>query len=631
MRYAALVGSFLFLVFAGCAVAPTASPTPEGGSTIKGMVYGGQQPIVGAHVYLFAANTSGYGGPGIAASSNNASISLLNAPTTGYADSIGAYVQTDAGGNFSVSGDYLCTPGQQVYLYVLGGNPGAGTNSGAGLMAILGTCPATATFAASVPFVIVNEVSTIAAAYSFAGFASDATHISSSGTPLALKSISNAFATSSNLYNLAGGLTALTYTPAGNGIVPQSEIHTLANILATCINSSGPASLQCATLFNNASSAGSSGTVPTETATAAINIAHNPSNAVAALFLLSSGAAPFQPFLTSSPSDFTLAIQFSGLQSSTQRGNAAIDSQGNVWSVNNANSVTKLSNLGAVLSPAAGFTGGGLGLPLTIAIDLNDNAWISAFYQLGSGRVIEFSNDGVVLSGANGYSGGGLVEPDGIAIDGSGNAWVADYEGGVTKLSSSGAPLSGVYGYSGGGLHNPMAIAIDGSGNAWVTNGNNSITQISNSGTFLSGSSGYIGGGVYNALSLAIDHAGNAWIANSGGNSVTKLSKNGAPLSGASGFTGGGLSSPQSIAIDGAGNAWTGSQTLVEISNSGVILSGSSGYNTGSSGLLTVAIDGAGNIWLQNQYGVTELVGAAIPVVTPLSAGVATNSLGSRP
>jgi hypothetical protein len=51
------------------------SQTPLADVALTGTVYGGQQPLVGAHVYLFAANTTGYGGAGIAGSSSNASVS----------------------------------------------------------------------------------------------------------------------------------------------------------------------------------------------------------------------------------------------------------------------------------------------------------------------------------------------------------------------------------------------------------------------------------------------------------------------------------------------------------------------------------------------------------------------------
>ena len=131
-----------------------------------------------------------------------------------------------------------------------------------------------------------NEVSTVAAAYAMAGFATDATHVGSSGTALALTGIANAFANAANLETLGTGV-ALATTPAGNGTVPQAEINTLGNILAACVNSTGgdgPPSLRRATtLFTNALSSGTTGTLPTDTATAAINIAHNPGVNVASV------------------------------------------------------------------------------------------------------------------------------------------------------------------------------------------------------------------------------------------------------------------------------------------------------------------------------------------------------------
>ena len=80
------------LALTGCALETTAPSVPEQvtGATIQGIAHGGQQGIVGAHVYLFAATTTGYGGAGIAASSANASTSLLKVADTGLSDSIGA-------------------------------------------------------------------------------------------------------------------------------------------------------------------------------------------------------------------------------------------------------------------------------------------------------------------------------------------------------------------------------------------------------------------------------------------------------------------------------------------------------------------------------------------------------------
>jgi hypothetical protein len=125
MRAAIALTLCLPLVLTGCSFSPTAEPSADAGLAIQGAVHGGQQPINGAHVYLFAANTTGNAGPGIAASSSNASVSVLSG--TGNSDSLGSYALTDASGNFSITGKYSCTPNTQVYLYSLGGNPGLGT------------------------------------------------------------------------------------------------------------------------------------------------------------------------------------------------------------------------------------------------------------------------------------------------------------------------------------------------------------------------------------------------------------------------------------------------------------------------------------------------------------------------
>jgi len=113
---------------------------------------------------------------------------------------------------------------------------------------------------------------------------------------------------------------------------------------------------------------------------------------------------------------------------------------GNAWVTNDTgNTVTKLSNTGAVLSGANGYTVGGLNGPYAIAIDGAGNAWVPNF-QVNT--VTELSNTGAVLSGTGHYTGGGLTEPDGIAIDGSGNVWVANFTGNtVTEMVGIGSPV----------------------------------------------------------------------------------------------------------------------------------------------------------------------------------------------
>jgi len=95
--------------------------------------------------------------------------------------------------------------------------------------------------------------------------------------------------------------------------VPQAKIQMLANILSVCINSDSPTSAGCKTLFANARSFGSSGIVPEDTATAAINIARNPHANIAVLYGLQPKlSAPFQPALESAPPDFDLAVASEG-------------------------------------------------------------------------------------------------------------------------------------------------------------------------------------------------------------------------------------------------------------------------------------------------------------------------------
>src|ERR1700689_1530621 len=105
------------MLLSGCTLSTTAAPSPESGAgaAITGRVMGGQQPLVGARVYVLQTNTTGYGGTGIAASSSNKSISLLtNVPGSTTLDTSGGptngdyYVTTGAGGAFSITGDYSC-------------------------------------------------------------------------------------------------------------------------------------------------------------------------------------------------------------------------------------------------------------------------------------------------------------------------------------------------------------------------------------------------------------------------------------------------------------------------------------------------------------------------------------------
>jgi streptogramin lyase len=620
-----LLASSCVLVLSGCSGMPGANSTgevsnPAPGATIQGKVHGGQNPIVGAHVYLYAINNTGYGG---------ASLSVLNSTTGNPADINGNYyVTTDSSGNFDITGDYTCTEGiSHLYIYAIGGDPGSGPNSAAGLMASLQSCT-NPNFSSQ--FVTVNEVSTVATAYALAGFAVDATHFSIPNDALAATGMNNASKTVGNIETLSTGV-ALAATPAGNGVVPQSEIDTLANILAACINSTGPGSSACATLFANAMNGSAA---PTETATAALNIAHNPGANIASLYALQTATSPFQPDLGAAPSDFTIALNYSGGGLDLPFA-IAIDASGDVWIANLENdAISEFSPTGSALSGSAGFTGSGLSTSDAIAIDASGNVWVAG----NPHSMEEFNSSGAAISGSSGYTGGGLDSDVGLAIDASSNVWAVSSAGNnISKFNSGGTAISGSSGYTAGGLNQPDGIAIDISGNVWTANyGFGSIGKFNSAGATLTGSSGFTGGGLDEPRAIAIDSSGNAWTVNDVANSLSEFSSSGTAISGTAGFTGGGLSDPQDIAIDGAGNLWVtnynffGSNTISEFNSSGTAITGAAGFNGdslpgGNFAPYAIAIDGSGNVWITNHADsgpITELVGAATPVVTPIVANL---------
>jgi hypothetical protein len=438
-----------------------------------------------------------------------------------------------------------------------------------------------------------------------------------------------------------------------------------------------------------------SGTVPTDTATAAINIAHYPGANVADLFGTPVPEAPFSPPLPASPppNDFTIAIVFPNTSSTdisitnssiNNPIGIAIDASGNAWISNYAggvgDTVTELNgSTGADISPVdpitgGGFTGGGLSGPYAIAIDGSGNAWItnSGFGSTGQSVTELNGSTGAPISGPSGYTGGGLKNPEGISVDASGYIWVANAgDGSVTQLYGSNAPvghspgdaISGANGYTNGGLDAPVAIAIDNSGYVWVADlfGNDtaelngSAPPSGSPGDNLSGSSGYTGGGQSAPTAVAIDASGYVWIANLD-NSVSELygssavspNNPGDGISPSSGYVAdGNMNGPSGIAIDGGGNVWIANQgasvyelygsNAVSPNNPGDAISGPNGYTGG--GVLGspqgIAVDGSGDVWVADTgaYQVVEFIGAAAPVVTPIVANLITpyTHLASKP
>ena len=428
------------------------------------------------------------------------------------------------------------------------------------------------------------------------------------------------------ILNLENPNTGVAYatTPGGNGTVPQAEIDTLANILAACINSTGSGSTQCGTLFSNAENGG---TQPTDTATAALNIAHNPGANISNLIGLQTPSSPFQPMLsaTPTPNDFTIAVTYTGGGMNDPLG-LAIDSSGDVWTTNTnggANSLSEFSPLGVAISTSAGFTGGGLNGPYGIAIDSTGKVWV---VNSSNNTLSEFNPSGTPAS-ATAFSGGGLASPTNICIDAGGDLWINNgFANNVSEFSSSGTAATNSP-FSGGGIDGGIDIACDAAGHVWISNFYAVLGELTTSGAVVT-SGGYTGGGLNEAYGVAIDGSGNVWTANAGNTSISKFNSSGVAQSGSGGYTGGGLNSPQYIAVDRAGNAWVaneGSHSISEFNSGGTAVSGSGGYQLPTTAVSReLAIDGSGNIWVTS-YDVdilTEFIGLASPVVTPTVANL---------
>jgi len=602
------------LLLAGCggtAFMPGPSPPPPAPAILTGRLMGGQQPIQNAAVQLLAAGSSGYG----------SGAQALTAP-----------VSTDKNGNFIIPSGFTCPSYATItYLVSRGGDPGTGTDNPAiALMTTLGPCGDLA----SLPFLVVNEVTTVASAWALNQFLSPGAEMGTSATnPLGL---TNALANANNLVNIAKGVAPGASAPQ-TAIIPIAKINTLADILAACVNTGS-----CDALFAAAQPAGAA--APSNTLDAALNIARHPAANVATIFGLPTPSAPFQPTLNAAPPDWTMAVTYSG-GGLNGPGALALDASGNLWIANYFNSITELSSTGEPLSPASGFTGGGLNESYGIAVALNGTIWVtneqSSSANRGDGSLTVFNPAGQVTSPTDGYAGGGVFFPVAIASDSNGNLWTANYGNSTASLfADNGSPISGSGGFAGGQLSGPVAVAIDADHRAWFANQSSdsgTVTSVSPDGVQISTTiccGGEPSGIATDSIAVAADASrGHVWIANYASSTVSELElgSDGSVSVASTGYSGGGLDHPNGIAIDGAGTVWLANysgNTLSELQGAQAAKPGqalSPGTGLGKDAHLGrpygVAVDASGNLWVSN-FGlntITVFPGVASPVKTPLT------------
>jgi len=408
------------LLLTGCATSgdsnQPAETMPVG--EINGSVYGAQSPISGASIRLYAAGTTGY-------ASANTNV-LANTSLT-----------SSSNGTFTF-GSFTCTAGQQMYVVAVGGNPGSGTNNNEVTVAALGDC---ATITGSSYNVQMNEVTTVAAAYALAPFATGYANIGADAANVT--GLKAAFVNAAKLANFTTGAAGGTL-PSG-ATAPVQTINALADILSYCVNST-TAGTPCPTLFGYTTPSG--GSAPTDTFGAALNMAKYPTNNVSSLLSKVAANAVFPSTLnTSTTTDLTLSIVYTG-GSFNSPSTTTVDASGQIWVANSGNNtVSVLAQTGTPISGSP-ISNNGLNDPVAIAIGSTGNALVA---NKGGTTLSAFSSTGSSLGTATVGS-----APDAIAMDAAGNVWVANSSGSVTELNSSGTLVKTIT-----GITSPSAIVID--------------------------------------------------------------------------------------------------------------------------------------------------------------------------
>lgn len=277
-----LVIPFFLMLLTGCEKPGSMASNPLFIS-LRGNVQGGQHPISGSSLQLYAAGSTGDGSP---------ALPLLSQP-----------VHSDSRGGFSFTA--ACpSSASQLYLTAKDGNPGTTpgvTNTSIALIAALGPC---GELSSSTP-IIVNEVTTVGSVWPLAPYMSS---ISDVGSAAGDTSFAAAITTVGQLVDIGHGVSPGKGVPEG-WVVQTPKLNSLADILDACVNSNGGSAgdgSACGLLFSLGATRG--GALPTDTLSAALEIAQAPKNNTTNIFDLVPQNVSFQPIVSASPADWSLPL-----------------------------------------------------------------------------------------------------------------------------------------------------------------------------------------------------------------------------------------------------------------------------------------------------------------------------------
>ncbi|HEX2093339.1 MAG TPA: hypothetical protein VHG28_13110 [Longimicrobiaceae bacterium] len=419
--------------------------------------------------------------------------------------------------------------------------------------------------------IVINELTSVAAAFSMAQFADGAT----------LRGGASALRTAAGMaHNLVTPLIGfqsevLRSPPNADQTNTLRSTNALANLVLACVRQK-PSLTE--TFFELTTPPG--GRPPADTFQALLNIARYPANNAGALWSQSLAMEVYFPALLNPVDAWTLAVKVndSGDDDYLFGGpaNIAFDRNGYAWISNNVvqgtpDSGTFIMVLQPDGKPARGVNGtaespvfgGGLKGPgWGITIDPDWHVWVGNFgwgtreEYPHHGSVSEFEPDGTPLSGDNGYQ-EHTHRVQATVSDADGNIWMASYGNDRVVVYLRGNPDHALWAHSGS---HPFGVAMDRDGNAWLTNGGGLGWPQVNAGTV---TRFRINGGQlektldvpvgYATKALAIDSQGYAWVASSGDSKVYRVRPNGEVYGG---YDGGGIDTPWGIAVDGDDNVW---------------------------------------------------------------------------
>ncbi|MDQ2835665.1 MAG: hypothetical protein M3Y50_18365 [Acidobacteriota bacterium] len=689
-RLALLAASTIFVT--GCANMATSSPDVNpfsSAATLKGAIHGGNQPVAGATVSLW------YAGQSI---SGSAQAPVLAATTTSSNDGTGSFsFVKDPDGQTSTGNHFSCPlPATEssplVFVIAKGGNTvndgdTSKNNTAAAFIGIYGDCGTLN----GTNNVVLSEATTVATLAAIQQFFDPATEtIRNDGTGQQKTIVDQVTNTIALLADVTTGTAKSTTSIAAaahpinglaNNINPSvsitatpetSKINLIANILSSCINNASASNPQCTSLFSAAVPPAPNVTnlnpnsfaAATDTLQAAFYMLVNPSSSNTAnmttLYGLAGGVgAPYQPSLSTQPTDWTIGISYSSSSPcGTPTGGTgafvsspvdiAIDQYDDVWFANSQGSTGNLSAITssgvplACIFPGAGAQGG-------TVIDSASNVWVGT-----SNSMYRYTTyNGAALSFPIGTS------PLAVAADGVKNLYFTSVSGTTGSLyqiplaATATAAVAPVQ-ISNAVGPNPIRIMPDyitkaTLNNLWVTSGSSFVSKVTpgtGSGSLNSFlTTPFTTSG--NSYGLSVNQAGNIYIAANDTNALTTLvpsggtfvQPSGSPFAGAAA----GVSHPTSISLDSRSNIWLPNNTngastgsVSEISAYSNALSPSTGFQKAQSYLLSgraLAVDQSGNVWVAGDGAnfITEIVGSAAPIYQPYAVGLANGRFQTVP